>query len=150
MEKEKTTIKRAKVIFVLLAILALVIVLFQFNKNSSITHFVENNSEELMQYAENMIQTANAGESVIYKNFEVTYWKNEDMVEFLVKKKGIGSSNSYEGFYYSPNDKPLGFHGNQVDFIPSESGWMWKESDGDNWEYTEKILKHWYWFEFHF
>lgn len=150
MGKEKAATKRAKIIFAFLAILSLAIVLFQFNKAPSITHFVENNYEELTQYAENMIRTANAGESVTYKNFEVTYWENDDMVEFLAKKKGIGSSTNYVGFYYSPNDKPLGFQGIQVNFIPSESGWMWKESDGDNWEYTEKILECWYWFEFHF
>lgn len=150
MGKEKTATKRAKMIFAFLAVLSLAIVLFQFHKDPSITHFVEQNYEELTQYAENMIETANAGESVIYKNFEVTYWENEDMVEFLAKKKGIGSSTNYEGFYYSPNDNPLGFQGNQVNFIPSESGWMWKESDGDNWEYTEKILECWYWFEIHF
>ena len=150
MGKEKTATKRAKMIFAFLAVLSLAIVLFQFHKDPSITHFVEQNYEELTQYAENMIETANAGESVIYKNFEVTYWENEDMVEFLAKKKGIGSSTNYVGFYYSPNDNPLGFQGNQVNFIPSESGWMWKESDGDNWAYTEKILECWYWFEIHF
>lgn len=150
MKKRKTGINRAKAIIALLAVFVLVIVLFQFNHKSAIIRFVENHSDELMRYAEDMIQTGSNGESEIYGDYEMTYWADTGMVEFVARKTGIGASSVYEGFYYSLNDMPLGFQGNQVDFTVSDSGWTWKESIGDNWEYTEKIQNHWYWFEFHF
>lgn len=62
------------------------------------------------------IQTGSNGENETYGDYEVTYWADTGMVEFVARKTGIGSSSVYEGFYYSLNDTPLGFQGNQVDF----------------------------------
>ncbi len=71
-------------------------------------------------------------------------------LSFLTRGKGFGSQMTYEVVYYSPNDTPLGFQGTDAEFVPHESGWMWQEEHGDNWEYTEKITDHWYWFELYF
>ena len=57
---------------------------------------------------------------------------------------------TYKGFYYSPENQPLGFQGTDMDFIEDGQGWRWKEEDGDNWDYTEKIMDKWYFFEMHF
>ena len=97
-----------------------------------------------------MIQSNNNGDESTYGNFDVTYWATANMVEFVSQKSGLGSSNTYEGFYYSPYDQLIGFQGNQVEFIEHQSGWIWNEVEGDNWEYIEKITEHWYWFEIHF
>ena len=150
MDKKSRSIKRMTVIGIVFLLLVIAVLSFASSKSASIRRFVKNNSVELTQYAENIIQTGSNRENETYGDYEVTYWADTGMVEFVARKAGIGSSSVYEGFYYSLNDTPLGFQGNQVDFTVSDSGWTWKESKGDNWEYTEKIQEHWFWFESHF
>lgn len=72
------------------------------------------------------------------------------MVEFFSGAKDLCSEMTYTGFYYSPDDTPRGFQGSEVEFVPHESGWLWQEENGDNRQYTEKIIDHWYWYEVHF
>lgn len=143
-------VKRVTGIIIIFSLLIIVVTFFAIRKPVSIQNFVKDHSDKLTQYAESMIQTGSNGKRETYGDYEMTYWATTNMVEFVARKNGIGSSTVYEGFYYSPDDKPLGFQGNQVQFTESDSGWIWKESNGDNWEYTEKIQEHWYWFEFHF
>lgn len=150
MNKKSRSIKRMTGIGIVFILLVIAVAFFVSGKSASIRRFVKSNSVELTQYAQNMIKTGSNGECETYGDYEVTYWADTDMVEFILRKHGMGSASVYEGFYYSPDDTPLGFQGNQVDFTTSDSGWTWEESNGDNCEYTEKILEHWYWFEFHF
>lgn len=150
MNKKSRSIKRMTGIGIVFILLVIAVASFVSGKSASIRRFVKSNSVELTQYAQNMIKTGSNGECETYGDYEVTYWADTDMVEFILRKHGMGSASVYEGFYYSPDDTPLGFQGNQVDFTTSDSGWTWEESNGDNCEYTEKILEHWYWFEFHF
>ncbi|MDO4286322.1 MAG: hypothetical protein Q4C40_01195 [Eubacteriales bacterium] len=146
----RKNVKWIAVMVIIFILLVIAVASFVSGKSASIRRFVNSNSVELTQYAQNMIKTGSNGECETYGDYEVTYWADTGMVEFVLRKHGMGSASVYEGFYYSPNDTPLGFQGNQVDFTISDSGWTWEESNGDNWEYTEKILEHWYWFEFHF
>ena len=112
--------------------------------------FVKNNAAELTQYVETMLQTTSDGEQDMYDGYEVTCWPSTSMVEFIASGKGLTPSAVYEGFYYSPQDIPLGFQGTQAEFTADGDGWTWEEPGGDNWEYTEKIQDQWYWFEMHF
>ena len=72
------------------------------------------------------------------------------MIEFSTFSSGFGSETVYEGFYYSDEDVPFGFQGTSMSFQSDGGGWSWHESDGDNFEYTEKILGKWYWYRMHF
>lgn len=150
MKRKKVSTGHAKVITSFFIVLVIAITFFIFDPLFSINRFVKNNYSELMEYAESMVQAGNNGECAIYGNFEVTYWADSNMVEFIVRKKGLGSSSSYEGFYYSPDNQLLAFQGNLVDFVPYKSGWIWEENDGDNHEYIEKIMDNWYRFEIYF
>ena len=72
------------------------------------------------------------------------------MIEFSTFSSGFGSETAYEGFYYSEEDVPCGFQGTSMSFQFDGGSWSWHESDGDNFEYTEKILGKWYWYRMHF
>lgn len=132
-------------------VLFLAVFLFSQNNSTkqSITKTVQENSVYLEEIAEKIIENKKV-DDISFKNCEINYWQTSDMVEFIVNKGGIGSSSEYSGFYYSPDDKPLGFQGTEVVFTEYENGWKWNESGGDNWEYTEKIADKWYYFEMHF
>ena len=60
------------------------------------------------------------------------------MIEFSTFSSGFGSETVYEGFYYSDEDVPCGFQGTCMSFQFDGGSWSWHESDGDNFEYTEK------------
>lgn len=73
-----------------------------------------------------------------------------EIVEFEVEGRGFGSSTTYTGFYYTPEDVPVGFQGESIPLTESAPGWTWQEENGDNRQTVEKICDHWYWYEAHF
>lgn len=125
---------------------------FFFRKNSKfyVYQYVKQSHVALEHFAENMLKESGNTEQRKYHGWDVSIYEDVNMIEFIVSEFGIGSSMMYKGFYYSPNDKPLGFQGTDVEWQSEGNGWKWEESDGDNFEYTEKIMDKWYWFEIHF
>lgn len=79
---------------------------------------------------------------------DIDYYDSIQMVEFTTSDWGIVPSGVRKGFYYSPQNIPLGYHYGEVSFLPYEEGWLWEEENGNNTIYTEKIVDHWFWFEF--
>lgn len=79
-----------------------------------------------------------------------SFWKNDGeslIIEYFCKGTGIASAGTYTGFYYTSEDQPVGFQGTATNFTKTKNGWRWEEKDGDNYEYTEKITDHWYYYE---
>ena len=81
---------------------------------------------------------------LVFDSLQVLSWAHSGQVEFELSSWGISPASVYEGFYYSPEDKPLGFQGVSVHFVPDGNGWTWSEPSGDNRQYTERIASHWY------
>ena len=65
---------------------------------------------------------------------------------------GFGSSTNYCGFYYSPDDIPqLAGHMTSEDSLTTDgSGYGYRQPDGDNRYYTERIVNNWFYFEAHY
>ena len=101
--------------------------------------YVQGHQAELTAYVETLLATDPA-------QLE-DYHGYSGMVEFQTSVFGLAPSSTYSGFYYSPEDVPLGFQSAQVDFVESGGCWLWEEPEGDNRQYTEKIADHWYWYE---
>lgn len=79
---------------------------------------------------------------------------HEGFIDFYCGGAGIGSATSYYGFYYSENNAidamqnieyPMGGELN-----PDGNGYLWKERDGDNKFYVEKIMDKFYYYESHY
>jgi hypothetical protein len=81
---------------------------------------------------------------------EVKYYQTGPYTEFCCYGEGIVSSSVYYGFYYSPDDAPLGIvYAAEEDLEPDEKGFSYETPDSDNWYYTERITKNWYYYEVH-
>lgn len=147
--KEKF-MKQYKWLCLIICCTGILFLFFQYEINTS--SFVKKNYKELNEFV-NKIKLDNSTkdqQKSFYKGWNVTYWKENGMVEFKKGVFGIGSSTTYKGFYYSPTDEPLGFQGTNIKFEKKGKGWKWKEKKGDNWEYTERIMSNWFKFEIHF
>jgi hypothetical protein len=120
------------------------------NSKSAIINYIHKHNTELEQFAESIIRSNDYNTTGTYNEWEVFYWSESNKVEFLVSSRGIVPASIYEGFYYSPDDKPIGFQGEIVEFIVDGTGWKWEERSGDNFQYTEKIIDKWYWFKMSF
>lgn len=107
--------------------------------------YVRCNYTHLEEFAAEVIQTGAIPDDR-YKRRDVRYYPECGMIEFSTFSSGFGSETVYEGFYYSDEDVPFGFQGASMSFQSDGGGWSWHESDGDNFEYTEKILGKWYWY----
>jgi hypothetical protein len=111
--------------------------------------YVRCNYTHLEEFAAEVIQTGAIPDDR-YKRRDVRYYPKCGMIEFSTFSSGFGSETVYEGFYYSDEDVPFGFQGTSMSFQFDGGSWSWHESDGDNFEYTEKILGKWYWYRMHF
>nr|WP_325239344.1 hypothetical protein [uncultured Oscillibacter sp.] len=118
------------------------------SEKDNIIAYVQTNQEAMEQFVTGLV--ADPPEDTAYNGWRVSYYPAVGMVEFITKGSGIGSSTVYEGFYYSEDDRPIGFQGTEADFTKDESGWSWEEENGDNHERTEKITARWYWFQMNF
>ena len=133
-------------LLIVLGSIAVAAILFArpFNKKS-VQSYVLRNQDELTNYARKVIEE-HPMEPLEWNGWKVYYYA-DDMVEFCTGSFGLVPSTTYKGFYYSEDDEPHGFQNVPVEFVKSENGWSWAESEGDNTQYTERIAAHWYWYE---
>lgn len=74
--------------------------------------------------------------------------KDSLIIEYFCKGAGIAPAGRYAGFYYTSENQPVGFDGTALNFTKTKNGgWRWEEENGDNYEYTERIADHWYYYE---
>lgn len=116
---------------------------------ADIIEYVQTNQEALEQFATGLLADP-PGVTAYNGEWQISWYPAAGMVEFITKGTGIGSATAYEGFYYSEDDRPIGFQGTEVDFARDDTGWSWEEADGDNHERTERITACWYWFRMDF
>ena len=148
MEKKEINMKRTVCLLVMFSVCFFVACTG--NSKAATIDYVQKNNMELSQFTEDIISSDGRNDGLTYNGWNVSYWEETGIVEFLVKARGLGSQTSYEGFYFSPDDKPMGFQGAEIEFKEDNAGWRWEESGGDNWNYTERIMENWYWYEMHF
>lgn len=141
-----------KIYYLLLGIILIIVTFFHItpNEKKNITRYINKNHIDLQFYSENLRKNT-MNKTDCYDKWKVTYWSNNGIVEFTPRYNNSFQS-VYKGFYYSHDNIPLGFQGNIIQFNKHKSGWMWTDNheNSDNWEYTEKIIDCWYWFEMHF
>ena len=145
--------KKRKAVLAAVCVLCILVIAYAavFQKRvekADIIEYVQTNQEALERFATTLM--ADPPKYAAYNGWRVYYYPAAGMVEFITKGTGIGSATAYEGFYYSEDDRPIGFQGTEVDFVRDDTGWSWEEADGDNHERTEKITAHWYWFQMDF
>jgi len=70
-------------------------------------------------------------------------------IDFDCGGTGFGSAMTYYGFYFTEDNLPIGWDGEEVDLQHKGDGWTYKEGDSDNIYYTERIRDHWYYYEMH-
>lgn len=144
--------KRKRVWFLLCGVaitgILCVVILQKGSTKSEIFDYVQENQVDLERFAVELMRVN--GKDAKYKDWPVACYEDVRTVEFLTKGSGLGPVTTYEGFYYSENDVPVGFQGVELDFIQDGDGWIWREANGDNCDQTERITEHWFWFKMSF
>ena len=143
--------RKYAVLLLALAIIAGIAYMLSFQSRDAkaeIFGYVQENQTALKEFAAALIK--GQMQDTAFDGRQADYYEDAEMIEFVVRASGMGSSTAYEGFYYSAQDRPIGFQGTELDFQPDGAGWKWEESGGDNMELTEQILPHWYWFRMSF
>ena len=102
----------------------------QLHYEKRIQKFVLRNEEELTEFTKNYLAVT-----------------KEDVVAFYMGGFGLAPSSVYYGFYYSPEDIPVGTgEGQLVKAEGDNAGWSW-QGYGDNGGEIRKIKPHWYYYK---
>ena len=146
--------KKRKAVLAAVCVLCILVIAYAavFQKRvekADIIEYVQTNQEALERFATGLLADP-PGVTAYNEEWQISWYPAAGMVEFITKGTGIGSATAYEGFYYSEDDRPIGFQGTELDFVQDGTGWSWKEEDGDNCEHIEKITAHWHWYRMSF
>lgn len=61
---------------------------------------------------------------------------------------GYRLSQGYFGFYYTEDNKPIGWKGQDVSFNQYKDRWIWKDpEDSERIYFTERIVDNWFYYE---
>lgn len=134
-----------------IATIIIIIVLYIFScikpfTHASVTRYVQKHQLELNSYVEQVLKDRPIKQGT-YNGWKVTYNFGTQQIDFSVGGFGLAPSSTYWGFYYTPDDIPIGIDGSNVLLSPDGNGWSWKEPNGDNSQYIEKICNNWYWYK---
>ena len=142
--------KKILKIFLIFILVVIGVIVFNPSAKHNVVRYVKNNNVELTATAENIIEN-NITVNAEYNSWLVDYYIKSDtpVVEFTVSSFGIVPYSCYKGFYYSPDDVPIGYQGVKTEFLQNGSRWEYSYG-GDNTGFTEKICDNWYWFEMSF
>ncbi|NMC57132.1 MAG: hypothetical protein GYA50_07930 [Eubacteriaceae bacterium] len=97
--------------------------------------------------------------NVLYKIFKI---KGIQEIERYYSKSGrlciifdcgnesFMSSGGYYGFYFTEDNKPIGWEGTDVNFEQDGDQWIYKDMENYGAKYiTERIIDNWFYFEMH-
>ncbi len=146
----KNRMPKEKIVAVVLiaAIILCFLSVFFIKSKGFVCWCVEHDQEKLTAMANAIIESGEESPEHAWYVPDIYYRESIRMVEFKTSYWGIAPSGVTKGFYYSPQNIPLGHHyGDDVSFVPYENGWLWEEEDGNNTIYTERIVDNWFWFE---
>ncbi len=148
--KNMTQNKKPFKIILAAAMILLFLSPFLIKSKGFVFWLVEHDQEKLTEMANAIIESGEEEPDHSWYFSDVDYHDSTHMVEFTTSYWGIAPSGVRKGFYYSPENIPLGYNygGEVLSFLPYEAGWLWEEENGNNTMYTERIADHWFWFEF--
>lgn len=135
-----------KIVFAV-AMIVLLISVFFLNSKGFIFLLVKQDKDHLTDIARDIIESGEEYPDNSYYFCDIYYNDSINMVEFTTSYWGLVPSGVRKGFYYSPQNIPLGYNYGEISFNQYEEGWLWEEENGDNTIYTEKIVDYWFWFE---
>lgn len=88
-----------------------------------IFNYVKKNHTKLETYVADLNRNFSYVDQYRYNNWDVDYNIDTNVVQFTTTVFGIATSETINGFYYSPNDKPMGFYGKEVDLKKHGKGY---------------------------
>lgn len=127
----------------------------QLHYEKRIQKFVLRNEEELTEFTKNYLAVEQRERRHMFEEWkeengysvQLTGLFPEDVVAFYMGGFGLAPSSVYYGFYYSPEDIPVGTgEGQLVKAERDNAGWSW-QGYGDNGGEIRKIKPHWYYYK---
>lgn len=151
--KKTIIISLLSVTLVVLLTLVIVTTFISPDPKSEINDYVIENRTDLNDYVTLLLSEKSNDHHGEFDGMKVDLWKKLNMVEFSKDRWcfGIAPASTYRGFYYSPENVPLGFQGAALEFKSVENGWESEPYPGSSiHEYTERTTDNWFFYEVKF
>lgn len=119
------------------------------------SRIINGDIDSITTLAEKILYEGAVPEDAFIEGVERIGYVEPDWVGFYTGIRGSVPETAYCGFYYSRDDKPMGFQGTDMELTKDGSGWSWEgkpdgQGGGDNSYYTERIQFSWFYYEAYF
>lgn len=145
-DKEKTVMPTGKTVA---AAIACLLVLCVVCYSSLVQIYVKAFHWHLEAYAQALLDESTEISSDQYGFWEVSVYPEDNMVEFHTGGSGLVPNSTYEGFYYSADNRHVPFQGADVDMDVNVDSARWTDGT-DNHGTSSRLRENWFWFEAHF
>lgn len=116
----------------------------------SASRIINKDITDITALAEKILETGEVPEDALYTGVEDVVYTAPDWVGFVTGSLKESDQTAYCGFYFSRDDRPMGYQGQEMELTAKSSGWTYQEPDGSSEYYTERIQFSWYYYEIHF
>ncbi len=126
-------------------------------RKNAASRIINQNIVEITRTANEVLETGEVPEGADFSGVERISYAAPDWVGFQTggrEQSGDDAGEAYCGFYYSPDDEPLGFQGEDMDLVPdtgTDGVWTWQGEDnsgsGGGSYYTARIQQCWFYYE---
>ncbi len=121
-------------------------------RKNSATRIINSDLNAVTDLADGVLSTGKVPEDAFIKGVESIDYAAPDWVAFITGSREEDGGSAVCGFYYSPEDKPMGYRGEDMELAADGSGYSWQGSQGgleaekDSY-YTERCQAKWFYFE---
>lgn len=110
---------------------------------------INGNLNDITSLAETVLKTGEVPEDAFFEGVETISYTAPNWVDFCTGARDGSPDPAYCGFYYTPEDRPMGYQGKDMELTAKNSGWGWQDPNGGEY-YTQRIRSRWFYYEMYF
>lgn len=116
-------------------------------RTNNVIRFLQEDPEGLQSFATTTLETGEVDENIHFNGVEGYDFVAPDWIAFLTGSRTEKGITYQVGFYYSPQDTPLGYRGEEMELTAFDDGYQYLYENGMEY-YTERVQENWYFFEY--
>lgn len=114
---------------------------------NNVIRFIQQDQQGMEACAQQILETGSTADAPLFDGVEHIEYIAPGWVAFVTGSREENGVTIACGFYYAPEDTPLGYQGEEMELAAFSDGYQHLYEDGMEY-YTERVLPNWYFYEY--